>query len=71
MIPCSGILYSTPSAFNSASTSATTSLIFSTSHGEIIIGYITERFPYTAARSNARICVLNTSGHVKQIRIAR
>ena len=33
--------------------------------------YITDRFPYTAARSNARSCVLKISGCFRQIRMAR
>ena len=38
---------------------------------KVIIGYMIERFPYTAARRSARSCVLKISGCFRQIRIAR
>ena len=71
MMPCSGIAYGICSRLSSAATSATISRIRSTSSTEMIIGYMMARFPYFAARSSARSCVLNTSGCFRQIRIAR
>ena len=67
MMPCSGIAYGICSRLSSA----TISRIRSTSSTEMIIGYMMARFPYFAARSSARSCVLNTSGCFRQIRIAR
>mgnify|MGYP002508564889 CR=1 FL=1 len=51
--------------------SATISLIFRTSLTLVIIGYIIAILPNALALNNARSWVLNISGLVRQIRIAR
>ncbi len=71
MMPSGGILCGMPAAASARASSAKRAAAFAYSSGTEIIGNITLRLPWTAARSSALICRRKISGRASDRRMPR